>query len=319
MANRFTTNRDQNSKREYFLPPPSFSSSAPPHRHPSNILLVDDPSPIAKGNHTLHRVESDSGSGSRHGEQRYGREERSPSSVIYNTTTPMRPTDGGGGGNAGYGEGSNMTSKRGLDDGNDRNDEPAGNGKRKKKAVSCEACRRRKLKCDRGWPCGACRDRNEAHLCKWEGGTRPQAPGRDQDGAPMLVRMDRIESLLSAIATHVGLSPEGQTIHSNTIAATPALEPSAISNGQGSKKDKRAIATEAKTGRNDPANRGVLVSGWQPITVEEARRELGYAFELLPEPEMVRKMCKYFVAEVHHMHYGKLPVFGQNTAKMHHF
>lgn len=43
-----------------------------------------------------------------------------------------------------------------------------------KKIVSCHSCRRRKLKCDRSDPCGACQARNEGHLCTWEEGQRPE-------------------------------------------------------------------------------------------------------------------------------------------------
>ncbi len=43
----------------------------------------------------------------------------------------------------------------------------------KKRTMSCENCRRRKLKCDRKAPCGACIDREEAHLCTWEDGVQP--------------------------------------------------------------------------------------------------------------------------------------------------
>ncbi|GIC94496.1 Zn(II)2Cys6 transcription factor [Aspergillus udagawae] len=43
-----------------------------------------------------------------------------------------------------------------------------------KKIFSCHSCRRRKLKCDRFDPCGACRARGEGHLCTWEEGQRPE-------------------------------------------------------------------------------------------------------------------------------------------------
>lgn len=43
----------------------------------------------------------------------------------------------------------------------------------KKRTTSCENCRRRKLKCDRKAPCGACIDRGEAVNCTWEDGVQP--------------------------------------------------------------------------------------------------------------------------------------------------
>ncbi|KAG7530449.1 hypothetical protein FFLO_05048 [Filobasidium floriforme] len=43
---------------------------------------------------------------------------------------------------------------------------PTGTALRKNKTIqSCTACRKRKNKCDRVFPCGACKVRNEAHLC----------------------------------------------------------------------------------------------------------------------------------------------------------
>ncbi|KAJ5713566.1 C6 finger domain protein [Penicillium malachiteum] len=43
-----------------------------------------------------------------------------------------------------------------------------------KKIFSCHACRRRKLKCDRFDPCGACQSRGEGARCTWEEGQRPE-------------------------------------------------------------------------------------------------------------------------------------------------
>lgn len=79
-----------------------------------------------------------------------------------------------------------------------------------KKAVSCESCRRRKLKCDRGWPCGACRDRGESSKCEWANGVRPQTTGRD-DGETSQVntRLDRLEAMMGAIANSLGVQLPG--------------------------------------------------------------------------------------------------------------
>ncbi|KAJ5894305.1 C6 finger domain protein [Penicillium taxi] len=43
-----------------------------------------------------------------------------------------------------------------------------------KKIFSCHSCRRRKLKCDRFDPCGACQARGEGDRCTWEEGQRPE-------------------------------------------------------------------------------------------------------------------------------------------------
>ena len=72
--------------------------------------------------------------------------------------------------------------------------------RKRTKAHSCNSCRRRKLKCDRGWPCGACRDRNEAHLCTWQEGVVPERVGRDAPDNMMLIqRMASLESKFDAL------------------------------------------------------------------------------------------------------------------------
>ncbi|WFC96362.1 hypothetical protein MBRA1_003019 [Malassezia brasiliensis] len=72
--------------------------------------------------------------------------------------------------------------------------------KRTKKAQSCDPCRRRKLKCDRGWPCGACCDRNEQDACTWEDGVVPEHTGRDaQKNTLVLQKMGVIESQLDRL------------------------------------------------------------------------------------------------------------------------
>lgn len=40
--------------------------------------------------------------------------------------------------------------------------------KRNRAALSCSACKKRKIKCDRKLPCEACIKRGEQALCKWE-------------------------------------------------------------------------------------------------------------------------------------------------------
>ncbi|KAI2791849.1 hypothetical protein POX_c04728 [Penicillium oxalicum] len=56
---------------------------------------------------------------------------------------------------------------------------PAPKKGKDKKIFSCHSCRRRKLKCDRFDPCGACQARGQGHLCTWEEGQRPEPNHRE--------------------------------------------------------------------------------------------------------------------------------------------
>ncbi|GAA5830301.1 hypothetical protein JCM11251_001298 [Rhodosporidiobolus azoricus] len=94
--------------------------------------------------------------------------------------------------------------KRANEDGEE--DESGGKkaAKRNRKPVSCAQCRRRKLKCDRGYPCGACRDRQEGHLCEWEGAIRLPQPHltRDAEAQELRLQLDRLESLLGSLGSN---------------------------------------------------------------------------------------------------------------------
>ncbi|GAA5931263.1 Zn(II)2Cys6 transcription factor [Sporobolomyces koalae] len=97
--------------------------------------------------------------------------------------------------------------------------------KRNRKPVTCAQCRRRKLKCDRGYPCGACRDRQEGHLCEWEGAIRLPQPHltRDAEAAELRGQLDRFETLLGALTS-------GNPITISAEAAARAADPASHSN-----------------------------------------------------------------------------------------
>lgn len=79
--------------------------------------------------------------------------------------------------------------------------------RKRTKAQSCDSCRRRKLKCDRGWPCGACCDRNEQHLCTWGDGVIPERSGRDaMDSTGMMQRMNMLDEKLERILSRLDAS-----------------------------------------------------------------------------------------------------------------
>lgn len=199
--------------------------------------------------------------------------------------------------------------------------------KRKKKAVSCENCRRRKLKCDRGFPCGACRDRDEADQCVWEGGTRPQAIGRDQSNTPLLMRMDRLERLMGTIATKMGVSDPDDADSGENLdttgkrgdgeawqerRASTSLRPSATISSAPNKRQRkasdtdkdRASFTENPSATAVPATtseRDTFMSlwplNWCAPTLDEQRAELFKIMEILPDTGSVRRLCTYFFKE----------------------
>lgn len=93
--------------------------------------------------------------------------------------------------------------------------------RKRTKAQSCDSCRRRKLKCDRGWPCGACCDRNEQHLCTWGDGVVPERTGRDTgDSAAVLTRISVLESKLDLILERLDGSPSPSCAAPRTPPAT---------------------------------------------------------------------------------------------------
>ncbi|GAA6062056.1 hypothetical protein JCM10212_005041 [Sporobolomyces blumeae] len=111
---------------------------------------------------------------------------------------------GAGGGGAPSGSAKVKKGKRGANGDGDDGDEGGDKKRRNRKPVTCAQCRRRKLKCDRGYPCGACRDRQEGHLCEWEGAIRLPQPHltRDAEAQELRMQLDRFETLLGALTAN---------------------------------------------------------------------------------------------------------------------
>ncbi|GAA5978115.1 hypothetical protein JCM10908_004234 [Rhodotorula pacifica] len=118
--------------------------------------------------------------------------------------------------------------------------------RRNRKPVTCAQCRRRKLKCDRGFPCGACRDRQEGHLCEWEGAIRLPQPHltREAEAQELRAQLDRLEGLLGGLSKTslaagpvgaVGLTNLGQAVaEENAAEALGLLAAEVSSNGHAS-------------------------------------------------------------------------------------
>lgn len=220
-------------------------------------------------------------------------------------------------------EDSTAAANPAADNSNQNN--KAGKKKSTKKAVSCESCRRRKLKCDRGWPCGACRDRGESSKCEWAEGVRPQSTGRDSgDSSQVNERLDRLEAMMGAIATSLGVQLPGtksttassangaqRNLSSTSTTSTNAPSISKLSTlaELGASEANRAAAA-ATTCKNDtlrPAYAYGPVSwgfgfGFSQInqvsSEEVTRRTLFELLKLLPDNSILRSLTDFYFREL---------------------
>lgn len=207
--------------------------------------------------------------------------------------------------------------------GADTTNPDAAKKKSTKKAVSCEPCRRRKLKCDRGWPCGACRDRGESSKCEWAEGVRPQNTGRDTgDSSQVNERLDRLEAMMGAIAGSLGVDLPGSKSSSSTNGAQRKLSStSSTSNNAaptsklstlaelGASEANRAAqaATSSKSETPRPSYSAGSVS-WgfgfgfsqmnQFSSEELTRRTLFELLNLLPDNTVVRSLTDFYFREL---------------------
>ncbi|OTB10589.1 hypothetical protein K445DRAFT_386538 [Daldinia sp. EC12] len=72
--------------------------------------------------------------------------------------------------------------------------------KRNRPPVSCEPCRTRKLKCNRGLPCDSCMRRDKASLCNYAANASRSEPSNSQPRA-LKDRLNALESLVSSLLT----------------------------------------------------------------------------------------------------------------------
>lgn len=205
------------------------------------------------------------------------------------------------------------------------NNTEASKKKSTKKAVSCEPCRRRKLKCDRGWPCGACRDRNESSKCEWAEGVRPQTTGRDTgDTSQVNERLDRLEAMMGAIAGSLGVELPG-TKHSLTsspsnrahrkLSSTSAASTNVASTSKLStlaelgavEANKAALAaTSSKLDARPSYASGAVSWGFgfgfsqmhQVSSEELTRKTLYELLNLLPENDIVHSLIDFYFREL---------------------
>ena len=156
--------------------------------------------------------------------------------------------------------------------------------KRTKKAQSCDPCRRRKLKCDRGWPCGACRDRSEQHMCTWEDGVVPENAGRDaQDAALVLQKMSSVERQLERLMQRF----EHVEAH---LPASPARR---TPDGERSAKRARDVRE-----MDAYAVGGLFGMSWEPTPVDCMRRTLLHMLAFVPTDLAARQFISAYERDV---------------------
>ncbi|KAM0750228.1 hypothetical protein T439DRAFT_326177 [Meredithblackwellia eburnea MCA 4105] len=91
--------------------------------------------------------------------------------------------------------------------------------RKRRLALSCSECKRRKIKCDRKQPCSSCIRRKCPHSCSWDDdpdSTQPYA--LNSDVRHLARRLAHLESLFQA--TNPGLLPKDPS--SNTVQPSPA-------------------------------------------------------------------------------------------------
>ncbi|OCH93838.1 hypothetical protein OBBRIDRAFT_252755 [Obba rivulosa] len=95
--------------------------------------------------------------------------------------------------------------------------------KRRRQALSCTECKRRKIKCDRAQPCGPCAKRGEHAKCQWHIIEPMEKYVTRGEYDELRARFDELEAVVSRLAPGLLSAPSGRTMgmHSPTMPMTP--------------------------------------------------------------------------------------------------
>lgn len=104
----------------------------------------------------------------------------------------------------------------------------AGSQRRKRRPVSCDKCRRSKLKCDRQQPCGACRRRGRQDDCGYEGFSSSTPSSAYSARETPIRRAPRTTNGLGAASEVVGLKQSSVNVPSLQLGATPATDQTSL-------------------------------------------------------------------------------------------
>ncbi|GAA5929435.1 hypothetical protein JCM1841_004641 [Sporobolomyces salmonicolor] len=196
-------------------------------------------------------------------------------------------------------------------DGADGDDGAANKKRRNRKPVTCAQCRRRKLKCDRGYPCGACRDRQESHLCEWEGAIRLPQPHltRDAEAQELRLQLDRLENLLGALS-------------GTPAAAAAGGAPAAGTSGEGvaEKSAAEALGLLAAKPPAHGANSGnhTIISSVTRAQILAQAQSVNHLVQLLPPRKELDALVNRFLAsEVLFFPIVHVPTFQKRFSAFH--
>ncbi|KAH9952169.1 hypothetical protein B0H21DRAFT_880333 [Amylocystis lapponica] len=94
--------------------------------------------------------------------------------------------------------------------------------KRRRQALSCTECKRRKIKCDRAQPCGPCARRGEHNKCQWHIIEPMEKYVTRTEYDELRSRVDELETFISHIP---GFVPGRMAILPPVMTQGPVLEP----------------------------------------------------------------------------------------------
>lgn len=170
--------------------------------------------------------------------------------------------------------------------------------KRTKKAQSCDPCRRRKLKCDRGWPCGACCDRNEQDACTWEDGVVPAHTGRDaQKNTLVLQKMGTIESQLDRLLQRLD-DVEARLDERASSESSKRSPPTSTSGASGVRATKKRSREQEVSDMDAHTVGGMFGISWQPSSEDCMRRTLVHMHSSVPDEAMIWHLLDVYVCEM---------------------
>jgi len=150
------------------------------------------------------------------------------------------------------------------------------------RAISCEPCRKRKLKCDRVRPCSSCVSRHEEDQCTWEEGTRPLSSSLQLDSADVLERIEALESSIQSLNSF--LRETAQSASSNERKGTFLSE--------------RAGGVNLEKLRNIHDEKQTVSLSFHTSDIHRTRELLLMIHALLPTVQVMKDLVSTFLANV---------------------